>query len=648
MLKRLLSRLTSPGRVPPSAPPPDVPANDRADRLISDGNHAENLGDPRRACELYREAVDCAPGYAASHLNLGIGLTALGDAVGAAKSFRAALAIDPGNAYANYNLANLLYGQRELPEAERLLRLALERKPEFPEAHVALSNVLDSRGDLAAAAASLEAALKLRPDWAGALCNYGIVLKKLRRPAEAEAALRRALAVDPACTLASRSLGGLLHSEGRIEDALETYRKGRERDPSSFELESLELFALNFHENISHDALFARHRAFGERLEKAHPRRFPPFRNSRDPRRRLRIGYVSGDFYYHPVLIFLTPVLERRDRSAFEVYCYSTGERADELTRKMPGQVDVWREAGSKSEAELADAINRDEIDVLVDLSGHSGRPSLGAFARQPAPVQVTWLGYLNTTGTTRIQYRLCDACTDPPGAADRLHTETLVRLPNSQWCYRPFLSVDFSGTPPFARSGFVTFGSFNDVSKISPTVRKLWAQILAQSPLSRLVIVGASEGHARDGLIRDFSALGVDPARVEVLPRLNLDEYFGRFNAVDIALDTMPYSGGTTTCDALWMGVPVITLPGSRSASRSSASILSTAGLPEWIASSPEAYVELAVRSARDPRGLTELRGSLRNRLLQSPLMDEPGFARDLEDAYRRMWQEWCRDAGK
>jgi predicted O-linked N-acetylglucosamine transferase (SPINDLY family) len=262
--------------------------------------------------------------------------------------------------------------------------------------------------------------------------------------------------------------------------------------------------------------------------------------------------------------------------------------------------------------------------------------------------VQVTWLGYLNTTGTTRIQYRLCDAYTDPPGVADRLHTETLVRLPDSQWCYRPFLSVDFSETPPFTRNGFVTFGSFNDVSKISPTVRKLWAEILAQSPLSRLVIVGASEGHARDGLIRDFSALGVDLARVEVLPRLSLDEYFGRFNAVDIALDTMPYSGGTTTCDALWMGVPVISLPGSRSASRSSASILSTAGLPEWIASSPEAYVELAVKSARDPRGLTELRRSLRNRLLQSPLMDEPRFARDLEDAYRRMWQEWCRDAGQ
>ncbi len=627
--------------------PPSTPASERADRLIAAGNQAENQGDLRRACEFYREAVDCAPGYAASRLNLGIGLAALGEASEATKAFQAALAIDPGNAYANYNLANLLYAQRTLPEAERLLRLALERKPEFPEAYVALSNVLDSRGDLVAAAAALEAALRLRPEWAGALCNYGIVLKKLGRMAEAESALRRAIAVDPGFALAYRSLGGLLHGEARIDEALEVYRKGRERDPSSFELESLELFTLNFCESISDDTLFARHRAFGKRLENAHSPRFSPFRNGRDPRRRLRIGYVSGDFYYHPVLIFLTPVLERRDRSACEIYCYSTGDRSDELTRRMPGLVDVWREAWSLSDAELADAINRDEIDILVDLSGHSGRPRLGVFAQQPAPVQATWLGYLNTTGTTRIQYRICDACTDPPGVADRFHTETLVRLPNSQWCYRPFLSVDCSARSPFAKNGFVTFGSFNDVSKISPTARKLWAEILVRSPLARLVIVGASEGYPRDGLMREFAALGVDSARVEVLPRLSLDQYFARFDTVDVALDTMPYGGGTTTCDALWMGAPVLTLTGSRSASRSGASILSTVGLPGWIAPTPGDYVRLAVGSARDPGALIELRKSLRSKILESPLMDEARFARDLEGAYRRMWQEWCANGG-
>jgi predicted O-linked N-acetylglucosamine transferase (SPINDLY family) len=618
-------------------------ANDLADALIAEGNKEENSGNLREACEQYRKAVAAAPGYAKAHLNLGVGLEATGDIGGAIGSYERALEIESDNPYANYNLGKVLCARGDFERAEPLLLAALDRKPEFPEALVALFNVHDSKGNLDAALESIELALKQRPDWVGALYNQGVVLKKLRRFDEAEAVLRRVLALDPGFSHAYRVLGGVLHNVSLIADALEISRAGRERDPDSFALESAELFLLNFLGTVSEEVLFARHKAFGERLEKAHLSRFAPYRNARNPEKRLRIGYVSSDFYYHPVTLFLIPVLERRNRASFEIYCYSIGERVDELTRQMPGRADVWRDAVSMSDTELADAINRDGIDILVDLGGHTGLPRLGVFAQQPVPVQASWLGYLNTTGTTRIQYRLCDGTTDPPGLTERLHSETLVRLPHSQWCYRPFVSVDCVETPPLVRNGFVTFGSFNDFSKLSPETRKLWAGILGRVPDSRLVIVGVPEGRASEELNLYFQAAGIGEHRVSALPRLALDEYFREFNAVDIALDTTPYSGGTTTCDALWMGVPVLTVPGTRSVSRSTASILSTLGLTAWIAPGPEDYVQRAAEFARDPSALIGLRKSLRKRVRESPIMDEVRFARDLESAYRSMWRAWC-----
>jgi len=564
----------------------------------------------------------------------------LDEAQGALKR---AIAIDPENADANYALATLLLARGEPAGAERLLRTVLRRDPHSVDAHARLFEVYELRGDLPAAAAEMEAVLSERPDWADALYNYGCVLKKLMRLTDAESAFHRALAADPGHFRAYRILGSVLLGLCRTDEALALYRAARERCPDDFDLESAQLFALNSSEGIAEDALFARHAAFGTRIEQAHPPRFKPFRNVRDPERRVRIGYVSGDFCYHVVTLFTLPLVERHDRSTIEVYCYSTGSRVDEFTRQLSARADVWRDVSSLSASGLADAINRDGIDILVDLGGHSGIPQLAVFAQQPAPVQATWLGYLNTTGMTRIHYRISDRYADPPGLTDQYHTETLVRLPHSQWCYRPFISAACAETPPFVRNGHVTFGSFNQALKISRAVRRLWAEILQRVPGSRLVILGVAEGRARDELVTDLASAGGERSRITVLPYISLQDYFKWFNSVDIALDTMPYSGGTTTCDALWMGVPVVTAPGSRPSSRSTASILSTAGLPEWIASSPEDYVRLAAEYARDEARLVGLRKSLRETLRRSPLMDEERFVRDLEAAYRQMWRNWC-----
>ena len=623
-------------------------ANDIADALIAEGNKAESSGKLREACEQYRRAVLAAPAYAKAHLNLGIGLEAAGDIDAAIGSYEAALAIDPGDAYANYNLGKVLCERGDLERAEPLIRAALGRKAEFPEAQVVLSNLYESRGDLSAAVSALQSALKQRPDWAGVLFNYAAVLWKLRRLSEAEAALRRAIAIDPGLVPAYGMLGNILRGQARIPEALEVLGAARKLDPGRLDIESTELFVLTCWDEISSEALFVRHKDFGARLEKAIARRFEPFGNSRDPERRLRVGYVSGDFNFHPVAFFTIPLFERHDRSACEIFCYWTGDAVDDFTRQVQARADVWRDVASMSDAGLAETINRDGIDILVDLSGHSGFFRLAVFAQQPAPVQVTWLGYLSTTGMTRIQYRLCDRHTDPPGMTDRFHTETLVRLPNSQWCYRPVVSIDCSEAPPLKRNGFITFGSFSNVLKLSPTSRRLWTQILTRLPDSRIVFAGMAQGPIRDGLIRDFEKEGIAAGRIATFPRVGSADYFRSFNDVDVALDTTPYSGGTTTCDALWMGVPVITVPGTRSISRSTASILATLGLSDWMAASPEDYVRLAVKYAGDQAFITELRRTLRERMRTSPLMDELQFARDVEDAYRRMWRTWCGSGAK
>ena len=494
-----------------------------------------------------------------------------------------------------------------------------------------------ARNELPAAAAELETVLRARPDWGAALLNYASVLLRLQRDAEAEGALQRLLDLEPRLVVAYRLLASLLHRQGRVAEMLRVCAAGRARNPDSLELESFELFLLNFDEAVSPEDLFERHRAWGARLESRVP---PGPARSTDHKKRLRIGYVSGDFKYHPVGLFMLPVLERHDRAGFEVYAYATSTQPDAYTARLAAAADRWRDAAALSDEQLALAVRDDGIDVLVDLAGHSGASRLGVFARQPAAVQAAWLGYLNTTGLTRIGYRISDRHADPVGRAERLHTEKLVRLPRSQWCYRPFFEVECAPHPPCARNGHLTFGSFAQAAKLSPGTRRLWARVLAAIPGARLHVVGIATGRAREDLLRDFAAEGIAAERIRLGPFLPVEDYYRAFGEVDIALDPMPYSGGTTTCDALWMGVPVLTLAGARPASRSAASILATLGLDGWSAGDADDYLDLARKWSSQPGTLSAFRKDLRSRMRASPLMDEAGFTRDLEEAYRGMWR--------
>lgn len=616
--------------------------------LVALANVYDAQGNLAAAAASLEAALVQRPDWTGALLNYAGVLRKLGRLTEAEVTVRRVVDVEPGNADASHDLASLLLARGELKEAERLLRLALALRPEFPDAYGTLFHVYEAQGKLDAAASALEAALAQRPEWPAALHNYGTVLKRLRRLPEAETVLRRAIQIAPERPEPHRALGTVLVGQARIDEALAAFRVGRELDPDIADPESGEMYALNLSADISSDELFMRHKAFAALLEKAHPPRFAPFRNAPEAARRLRIGYVSADFNRHPVALFLIPLLERHVRSAVEVYCYSVGTLVDAATQLVQARTDTWRAAALMSDRDLADAINRDGIDILVDLSGYTTGSRLAVFAQQPAPVQVSWLGYPTTTGLTRIQYRLSDRYADPPGLSDHLHTETLLRLPGSQWCYRPFPDVDYSSseTPPFRNNGYITFGSFNDPRKVSPLMRRLWAEILMRLPGSRLVIARAPEGSARESLLRDLGGGRIHPGRISFAPPVPIDEYFRRFNSVDIALDPTPYSGCTTTCDTLWMGVPVITLSGPRAASRTSASILSTVGLSEWIASTPEDYVKLAVRCAGEGAVLSEMRETLRQRMRESPLMDEVSFAQGIEDAYRQMWRAWCSGA--
>jgi protein O-GlcNAc transferase len=646
MLKKLFNRIlpTPPAPAPLPAPPVDAtPAADipAADALIVDGNAEEDAGRLDQAEALYRQAVAKAPRHARAHLNLGIVLAAKGDDAGATRAYETVLAIDPRHAYGNYNYARLAYLRGDLARAEALIGEALRTKPEFQEALIIRASVLEALGQLDPAVELLQRALQLRPDDAGAWFNLAIVLIKLKRSAEAEAAVKRVVELMPDHPGSLGLLSLLARDHAFVGDVLEPLRAAIRHDPANLAYQSQELLLLNIDDSISAEDLFRRHVEFGLRAEQAHPARFRHLRGDDAPGRRLRVGYVSADFSLHPAMFFFMPVLEHRDRAAFETFCYSIGMGDDQVTQAVREASDHWLDAKRMTDAELADAIHADAIDILVDLTGHTTVPRLGVFSQRPAPVQASWLGYLNTTGLTRMDFRLTDRRCDPPEAAQPLHTERLKFLPESQWCYRPLVESVVQPVTPYERNGFVTFGSFNDPLKLTPAMCRRWAQVLARVPASRIVVGGVGSERKREVIRQEMADLGVDPGRYEFVARVPLDKYPDLFTRVDLSLDTFPYGGGTTTFDSLWMGVPVVTAVGSTSPSRSAASILAALGLDDWVAPSIDDFVDVAVARAADHEQRAALRRSLRERLQASPLMDAPRFVRDLETLYREMWAE-------
>jgi predicted O-linked N-acetylglucosamine transferase (SPINDLY family) len=375
-----------------------------------------------------------------------------------------------------------------------------------------------------------------------------------------------------------------------------------------------------------------------------------PHANTREADRRLRIGYVSPDFRMHPVSYFIESVLMAHDRSKFEVTCYAElAHDPDVVTERLKNQADRWCDTTRMSDDELAACVRADQIDILVDLAGHTGHNRLLVFARKPAPVQVSWIGYPATTGLDTIDWRLTDAIADPPGLTEKFHTEKLWRLPGPFLCFSPQADAPAVSEPPYKRNGFVSFGCFNNGSKIRDPVLAVWARVIKGLSGSRIVVKNRTLSDAvfRKELRDRFRAAGGDPAALvlhgfEPTPTAHLALYA----EVDIALDTFPYNGTTTTCEALWMGVPVVTLAGDSHVSRVGVSLLTNAGLGDLVAHTEDEYVSILMTLAGDHERREKLRRSLRDQMLNSPIGDAPLFTRHLEGAYRAMWRQWCDSA--
>jgi len=617
-----------------------------ADRLIQLGNQEEDNGVLDVALAHYQMAVTVCPVFPKAYLNLGNGLKSLGRHAEAIAAYRTALELDSAYAGAHFNLGCLLHKLREHEAAATELHEVMRIRPDMADAAVVLADVFESLGRLREAEEMLLHAMNTDPRLVGAVQNLGVLLTKQARFDEAETMFQRALSMDPDSAEASVGLGSLYLKLGRASEAEPLFRRALAMRAASVQAGGNLLFSLNLRDDLDSPAVFREHLLFGQALERelGQSQAAVSYVNTRAADRAIRLGYVSGDLVQHAVGLFLRPVLESHDKNQFDVYCYSNNDTNDDLTADLRSKVSTWRDVASLDDRSLIERVRSDEIDILVDLSGHTARSRIAVFAAKPAPIAVTWLGYLNTTGLRSIDYRICDRYTDPVGVTEQFHTEQLIRMPHSQWCYVPVYQVPVSNQPHLNEPDKIVFGSFNQFAKISDSCLSLWSAVLARVPTAHLRFLDVPVGTARENFIVRLKRAGIDPSRVTLFGRLAILDYFSAISDVDIALDSYPYNGATTTLDTLWMGVPLVALVGERAISRGSYSILSTLDMPDLIARTDVEFVARNVALTENPARRDALRHSLRHRMQTSPLMDARSFTAALEGHYREMWRVWCR----
>ncbi|WP_043285330.1 tetratricopeptide repeat protein [Paraburkholderia oxyphila] len=599
--------------------------------LRSQGRHAE-------AQVLLREAVAAAPESLAALVNLGAVLIEYGNPQEAADVLARAVAIAPAFAPAVFNYGNALHALGHGREAQAQYRRVLEIEPGHAEAANNLGNVCRELGEHKAAMEAFETAIQARPDFVDAYNNAANLLRALGRQDAACALLRKALALAPTHSATLNNLGNVLKDRGELDEGIACLRQALASDPGNLTAHSNLLYALSFQSSDA-AAILAEARRWSAQHER-------PLRGSRivpapvrASRRRLKIGYVSADFREHCQAFFMMPLLSNHDRTRFEIHAYSSVVRPDAVTARLASHVDVWHDVRQLGDAALAEKIRADGIDILVDLAMHmaDGRPLL--FARQAALVQVAWLAYPGTTGLDAMNYRLTDPFLDP-SSHDSQYSERSIRLPDTFWCYDPLTVEPAVNALPAERAGYVTLGSLNNPCKLTDATLDLWAAVFAALPDARLLLM-AAQGEARERLTARLARHGINAARVRFAAFQPRDAYLRTYHEIDLALDTLPYNGHTTSLDAMWMGVPVVTRVGATCAGRAGLSQLANLGLDELAAFSDDAFVRTVVELSNDLPRLAGLRASLRACMEASPLMDGARFARGMEAAYEAMWRE-------
>ncbi len=641
---------------------------------------AMQQGDLNEAERLIRRALEASPEEVNFYNTLGILLRRQGNMKKAQACFEQCLRLAPKDAEVIFNLANLLKEQGELKQAGQLYRQVLSWQPQHLNARLSLAFLLRRQGDLCEAESCFREGLLQGGMAPRFLLGLGLVLSEQHRNEEAEQCFRQVLLIQPLDADANFHLGNALYTrglvseaevhhrqclelkpdypivwnnlgndlrdQGRLDEARDAYRKALQLKPDYMRAHSNLLFSLPY-DLADSKSVYEEHLRWGDMHAAC---LMPSSQDSKydyDSERKLRIGYVSPDFKEHSVAYFIEPILAVCDHSCFEVYCFSDIDRPDTVTERLKGHVDQWLDISTCSDDAVADMIKQERIDILVDLAGHTSRHRLLVFARKPAPIQVTYLGYPATTGMQAMDYRLSDELADPVGS-DTFYSEDLIRLPTSFLCYAPPAAAPDVSPLPCLENGFVSFGSFNHLSKVTNAVISAWSKILLRLSGSKMVLkhISLQDPSNRDRYLRLFEACGVDRGRITLLSWSDsVRDHLACYSAVDIALDTFPYNGTTTTCESLWMGVPVITVAGQDHVSRVGLSLLKNAGLEDLVTGDVHGYIEKTINLAKDTNQLAAMRSKLRHRISNSRLCDQQAIAIALGQAYRNIWQHYCAE---
>jgi len=608
-----------------------------AGALQRDGRLAE-------ATAVLDDAARRAPGNAAVHNARGKAFESAGRIDDAQSAYEDAIRAAPESSAAYSHLARLIGDHGRHEDAVPLWERAAALAPDDITTQFCFANALNGARQHRRAIKQYEAILARQPDYFPAQVNVANAYATIGRTRKAISFYEQVLARHPDFAEVHSNLGNMYKDIGRAEESLAHYRRAVELKPSFLPGQSNLLMAYHYAASVDAEMAFREHQRIGLAIA-GRADMPPPPDVDRSPERQLRVAYLSPDFRAHPVAYFVEPLLRAHNREAVAVYAYHLSGTPDHVTARIRNSVDHWREVRRLSDDELEARLRADKIDILVELTGHTANNRLAVMARRPAPVQVSYLGYPDTTGIPAIGYRLTDAVADPP-AADRLSTETLIRLPDGFHCYQPPSGAPSVGPLPATTAGHITFGSFNNLAKTNPEVLGLWAEILHAVPTSRLTLKSRcfNDEDTASFFTEGFAELGIDGERISLLtPVKSTAEHLAQYNAIDIALDTSPYNGTTTTCEALYMGVPVITLAGGHHVGRVGASLLNAYGLTELIAPDRAGYVALAAALANDRDRLSNLRAALRAKVKDAASSDPERFAQWVEAAYRDMWRRFC-----
>jgi protein O-GlcNAc transferase len=617
-----------------------------AGRLLEEALRHHRAGARDEAERLYREVLALRPDDPRANLLLGTLVAQSGRVAEAVEHFERAARAEPGNADAQASLGMALAQAGRREAAARALAAAVARNPNHVMARFNLGVLRSEAGALEEAAEHFRAVIARQPDRPDPRLNLAEVLRRAHRYEDALEVLDEAVRRHPGISALRVNRANVLKYLGRIPEAEAAYRDAVAANPDDEVARDNQLLCALYAPDRAPADIRDLHRAWGERVTARLPAPPKPHANPPDPERPLKVGYVSPDLREHPVAAFVAPILGRHDPARVMATAYAHVPNPDATTARLKALAPAWRDVAGMDDDALAEQIRADGIDVLVDLAGHTRGARLGAFARAPAPVQITYLGYPVGTGLPAIGHRITDRVADPPGTDD-FYTEALLRLEAPFCCFAEPEHGPDPGPPPARTNGYVTFGSQANPVKVNERVLALWARVLQAVPDARLLLGSgeyASRG-VRERVLAGLAEGGVGPERVAFSPEaaLGKGDFLARYTRMDVALDTFPYAGHTTTCEALWMGLPVITLAGEWYIQRVGASLLGVMDLEELVADTPEAYVDAARRLAAEPDRLADLRAGLRERMQASPLMDGAGFTRRLEDAYREAWRRWC-----